>query len=119
MTPDVVQEIKDTLHLIPEVIGTAAAIFVVVLLRQLTAWLTAWIALQNVHMAAQTGISRALSADPTLTDEQAIKAGAVHVIHTMKDSLSKTGGEAKDLIPILESKIPEARSRIADEVKPC
>lgn len=119
MTSDAIQQLKDALHLIPEIIGTAAAIFVVVLLRQLTAWLTAWIALQNIHTAAQTGISRALSVDPTLSDEQAIKAGAVHVMHTMKDSLRKADGDAKDLIPILESKIPEARARIAEEVKPC
>src|SRR5215218_543004 len=113
MTNDAFEQLTQALRLLPEILGTAAAIFVVVLMRQLTSWLTAWIALQNIHIAAQTGIARALAADPTMGDTEAVKSGLEHVVGTMKESLHKAGGEARDLVPILQSKIPEVRSRIA------
>src|SRR5215218_2692854 len=111
MSTDAYEQLTQALRLLPEILGTAAAIFVVVLMRQLTTWLTAWIALQNIHIAAQTGIARALAIDPTIGDTEAVKSGLTHVLDTMQDSLKKTGGQTSDLLPIVQSKIPEVRSR--------
>jgi hypothetical protein len=111
-------ELKQIIDMMPEVIGSAAAVCIVLLLRQLTAWLVAKAALENIHIAAQTGVNAALTLNPNASNKDLVRNGIDHVTAKMGDSLRKVGGRGEDIVPIVESKVAEARAKAA-EAKPC
>lgn len=112
------EELKEVVKALPEVIGSAAAIAIVLLIKTGVAWLKEWIALLRLHLGAETFIKSTVLQNPDVDLRTLLTEGQEFMRKRFPDSVKQVGATPDKLITILESKVvdqaPLAGKIVAD-----
>lgn len=100
----IIEPIKAALPELATALGMALATTIVVLIRQLTIWVKEYIALQRLHIGAETFVKSAILQNPDTDLQPLLTDGEEFLRRRFPDSVKQVRATPDKLITILQSK---------------
>lgn len=101
------EQVKAVMPELGEALGLLLATAILVLVRQTTTWIKEWIALQRLHLGADTFVKGQGADEPTAEN---LRAGVMFLNERFPDSVKQLDATADKLVTIVTSKMAEARA---------